>query len=53
MEDIVWTMGGKNLFHVFLVGNAADNGIALDVCELTCHHHADVVHGGLCLVDKD
>lgn len=52
MEDVVGTELGEDLLHVVLVGNAADNGVTRYVGELTCHHKADVVHGGLCLVDE-
>ena len=53
MEDVVGTELGEDLLHVVLVGNAADDGVALDGGELACHHEADVVHGCLCLVDED
>ena len=53
MEDVVGTVGGEEGLHVGGIGDAADDGLAMDVGELTGHHEADVVHGGLGLVDED
>ena len=53
MENIIGAVGSKDLFHVLLVGNAADDGVTGYIGELACHHQADVVHGSLCLVDED
>ena len=52
MEDVVGAELGEDLLHVVLVGNAADDGVTGYIGELACHHQADVVHGGLCLVDE-
>ena len=52
MENVLRPVSLENLLHVLLVGNAGNDGLVLDVREPSGHHHPDVVHRGLRLVDQ-
>ena len=52
VEDIFRPVSGEDFFHVPFVGDAGDYSFVLDALELPCHHHPDVVHRGLGLVDE-
>ena len=53
MEDIVGTVGSEDALHMFFIGDAADDGVAQNIGILAGHHEANIVHGGLGLVDED
>ena len=53
MEDVVGVVGSEDALHVPGIGDAADDGLALDIGEATGHHETYVVHGGLGLVDEN
>ena len=52
VEYVFRFVGREDALHVFFVGDAGDDGPVADVSEIVGHHHADVVHRCLRLVNE-
>ena len=53
MKDILGTILSKDFLHVFLIADAGDDGLHMEVPMRLSHEEAHVMHGRFCLIDQD
>ena len=53
MKDILRTILSKDFLHMFLIADAGDDGLHMQVRMGLGHEEAHVMHGRFCLIDQD